>query len=219
MTKLRQREPRQRDEKHLAFVRTQPCCLPFCKREAEAAHLRMANLAIGKEFTGRVKPDDKYTVPLCPYHHRTGIDCQHNSNEREWWALRGIDPWKIAASLWIESGGAARALEPKPAPHKRTYDPVKAAVERKKRMPRHVEYCRQPAYKAWKREYDRRYRAAEFGEFAEAYMLAIDLNREIKGRTTNAQIKYENGCTNKSQRREREAHQGPSRNRHSTANR
>ncbi len=25
--------------------------------------------------------------------------------------------------------------------HKRTYDPVKAAVVRKKRMPRHVEYC------------------------------------------------------------------------------
>lgn len=102
---------------------------------------------------------------------------------------------------------------------KRTYDPVEAAKVRKVRMPLHIEYCRQPAYKAWKRDYDRRYRAAEFGEFAEAYMLTIDLNREIKGRTSNAQIKYENGCTNKSQRREREAHQSPSRNRHSTANR
>lgn len=101
---------------------------------------------------------------------------------------------------------------------KRSYDPVEAAKVRKARMPYHVQYCRQPAYKAWKREYDRRHRAAEFGEFAEAYMLTIDLNREIKGRKTNAEIKYENGCTNKSQRREREAHQGPSRNRHSTAN-
>src|SRR5260221_2572 len=88
--------------------------------------------------------------------------------------------------------------------HKRTYDPVEAAKVRKVRMPLHIEYCRQPAYKAWKREYDRRYRAAEFGEFAEAYMLTIDLNREIKGRTTNAEVKYQNGCTNKSQRRERE---------------
>jgi hypothetical protein len=102
--------------------------------------------------------------------------------------------------------------------YKRTYDPVEAAKVRKTRMPLHVEYCRQPAYKAWKREYDRQHRAAEFGEFSEAYMLTIDLNREIKGRKTNAEIKYENGCTNKSQRREREAHQGPSRNRHSTAN-
>lgn len=102
--------------------------------------------------------------------------------------------------------------------HKRTYDPVKAAEVRKARMPYHIEYCRQPAYKAWKREYDRRYRASEFGEFAEAYRLTIDLNREIRGRATNAEIKYQNGCTNKSQRREREAGQGPSRNRHSTAN-
>lgn len=103
--------------------------------------------------------------------------------------------------------------------YERTYDPVTAAAYRKKSMPIHVEYCRRPEYKAWKREYDRRHRAGEFGEFAEAYMLTMDLNREIKGRKTNEQIKYENGCTNKSQRREREAHQGPSRNRHSTANR
>lgn len=117
---LRQKTPRERDEAHLRFVRTQPCCLPFCKREAEPAHLRMANLSIGKELTGKgEKPSDKFTVPLCPYHHRTGIDCQHNSNETEWWQRTGLDPWKIAASLWIESGGAARALEPKPAKRER----------------------------------------------------------------------------------------------------
>ncbi|UFS77184.1 hypothetical protein LPB73_07350 [Tardiphaga sp. 37S4] len=115
MTELRQRDPRQEDAKHLAFVRTQPCCLPFCNREAEPAHLRMENLAIGKEMTGtREKPHDKYTVPLCPYHHRLGVDCQHNSNEREWWEMRGINPWAIAASLWIASGGAERATMPKP---------------------------------------------------------------------------------------------------------
>ena len=51
----------------------------------------------------------------------------------------------------------------------RTYDPVKAAKERKKRMPEHVEYCRQPKYRAYKRKYDRKRRASKFGEFAEAY--------------------------------------------------
>lgn len=116
---LRQRDPREEDSKHLAFIRTQPCCLPFCKREAEPAHLRMNNLAIGKELTGKgEKPHDKFCVPLCPYHHRTGIDCQHNSNEKAWWARTGLNPWAIAASLWIESGSAARAAEraenPKP---------------------------------------------------------------------------------------------------------
>lgn len=124
MGELRQRDPRERDDLHLKFVRTQPCCLPFCKREAEAAHLRMGNLAIGKEPTGKgEKPHDKFTVPLCPYHHRDGIDAQHKSNEREWWEMRGLNPWAIAASMWIESGGAAQAAErktnPKPVRAKR----------------------------------------------------------------------------------------------------
>jgi hypothetical protein len=133
VTDLRQRDPRQRDDKHLAFVRQQPCCLPFCKRQAEPAHLRMDNLAIGKELTGKgEKPHDRYTVPLCPYHHRLGVDCQHSMNEREWWQLRGIDPWKIAASLWIESGGAARALEPKPTPRPKRVKPRKPPEQRAK---------------------------------------------------------------------------------------
>lgn len=135
---LRQREPREHDEKHLAFIRTQPCCLPFCKREAEPAHLRMDNLAIGKELTGKgEKPHDKFCVPVCPYHHRIGVDCQHNSNEKEWWALRGIDPWKIAASLWIESGGAARAAERKnnPQPVKPRKIKPRKPVELRRKIP------------------------------------------------------------------------------------
>jgi hypothetical protein len=99
----------------------------------------------------------------------------------------------------------------------RTYDPVKAAKVRKKRAPYHVEYCRQPWYKAWKKKYDARYRASKLGAFAEAYRLTIELDREIKRRFNHGEIKYENGCTNKAQRRERESGQGPSRNRHSAA--
>jgi hypothetical protein len=57
----------------------------------------MDNLSIGKELTGKgERPHDRYTVPLCPYHHRIGVDCQHNSNEREWWnepeSIRGKSP-------------------------------------------------------------------------------------------------------------------------------
>lgn len=129
--KLRQRDPRQEDPKHLAFVRTQPCCLPFCRREAEPAHLRMANLLIGKELTGKgEKPHDKFTVPLCPYHHRTGVDCQHASNETEWWERTGLNPWAVAASLWIESGGAARAQLPQPAKGPRKIKARKPAEQR-----------------------------------------------------------------------------------------
>ena len=95
----------------------------------------------------------------------------------------------------------------------RTYDRKAAAEYRKQRMHLHVEYCRRPEYKAWKREYDRKYRAKEFGAFAEAYMLTIDLNRAIKGVMTNEQIKWENGTANKAQFRKREGKEGQERGR------
>lgn len=94
---------------------------------------------------------------------------------------------------------------------KQTYDPVKAAVERKKKMPRHVEYCRRPEYREWKSGYDKQYRAKKFfGPFAEAAMLAVDLNRAIKERSTNAEIKWQNKTCNKTQQRDRKS-EGPKR--------
>lgn len=95
----------------------------------------------------------------------------------------------------------------------RTYDPAKAAEYRKGRMPMHVEYCRQPEYKKWKREYDRQLRAKEYGPFAEVYMMTLDLNREIKGRMTNEEIKWQNGTANKSQFRKRSVKGGQERSR------
>ena len=68
----------------------------------------------------------------------------------------------------------------KAAYFQRTYDPVKAAVKRKKRMPRHVEYCRQPKYVVKKREYDRVRRASIYGPYREAYEVLLLLRAEIK---------------------------------------
>lgn len=96
----------------------------------------------------------------------------------------------------------------KAAYFKATYDPAKARTERKKTMPRHVEYCRRPEYRQWKSKYDRQYRSKkDYGPFAEAAMLATDLNREIKGRMTTHEIKWENETSNKSQFRRRGAGQ------------
>jgi hypothetical protein len=94
----------------------------------------------------------------------------------------------------------------------RTYDPASAAIERKKRMKFHVEYCRQPSYKLWKKEYDRRRRDAEYGPWADAASLTIDLNREIKERASNEQIRWENKTANKVQFRRR-AEKAPERTR------
>ncbi len=92
--------------------------------------------------------------------------------------------------------------------HVRTYDPAKAAVERKKQMPRHIEYCRRPEYKRWKKGYDRKYRAKKvYGAFDEAFLLTMDITNEIKERTTRHEVKYQNGATNKTQRRRRQGQQ------------
>lgn len=117
---LRQREPRVRDEKHLAYVRAQPCCVCGSMRNVEAAHLKLRKPEIGKEMPGMAeKASDAFTTPLCHYHHQGGILAQHRIGEqRFWFEVHGRNPFEIAERLWIASGGAARAAEraqnPKP---------------------------------------------------------------------------------------------------------
>ena len=95
MTELRQRQPREKDAKHLDFIRSLPCCI--CGRiDTEAAHIRTASLAHGKRETGRAeKPSDKWALPLCNEHHRE----QHTMNEMKFWASYGIDPFMLAIRL------------------------------------------------------------------------------------------------------------------------
>jgi hypothetical protein len=89
---------------------------------------------------------------------------------------------------------------------KKTYDPVAAAVVRKRNMPRHIAYCRRPEYRAWKTVYDKQHRAKKFfGAFAEVAMLTNDLNRAIKERMTNAEIRWQNKTANKTQFRDWES--------------
>jgi hypothetical protein len=94
----------------------------------------MANAAIGKRETGKAeKPHDYFVVPLCHYHHQSGILAQHKIGEqRFWFEVHGRNPFEIAASLWIVSGGAARALEPKPAKRERKVSARKAPEKRTK---------------------------------------------------------------------------------------
>jgi hypothetical protein len=95
MRELRQRRPRERDEKHLDYIRTLPCCI--CGAiNTEAAHIRTASLENGKLSTGmQEKPSDKWTVPLCNAHHRE----QHTMHELKFWAKYRIDPFMLAIKL------------------------------------------------------------------------------------------------------------------------
>ena len=93
----------------------------------------------------------------------------------------------------------------KAAYFQRTYDPEKAAVERKKIMPRHVEYCRQPEYREWKRGYDRQYRAKKwYGPFWESHLLAMDIRSEALSRKSDYEIRLEKGTLGKTQQRKRD---------------
>lgn len=93
---LRQRQPRERNERHLDYIRSLPCCI--CKDDTgtEAAHIRTASLENGKLHTGMAeKPSDKWAVPLCNKHHRE----QHSISEMDFWTKYGIDPFMLAITL------------------------------------------------------------------------------------------------------------------------
>jgi hypothetical protein len=85
--------------------------------------------------------------------------------------------------------------------HKRTYDPVQAAIKRKERMHLHIERMRQPKWVAYKREYDKKRRAKmDYGEFGEAAILLRSLESELERKSPELLvIKFQNKTVNKSQ--------------------
>ena len=100
---------------------------------------------------------------------------------------------------------ADRIRARKAAYHKRIYDPAKAAIERKKRAKEHAAYCRRPEYKAWKKIYDRQYRAKKYyGDFWESYLLLLGLNDEIASQASRYEVYAENDTLNKRLKRMRE---------------
>lgn len=79
------------------------------------------------------------------------------------------------------------------------------AAYRVNRMPSHVEYCRRPEYKAKKHIYDLQRNSAEYGEFAEAHRLLVDLEKEIRSQATAYERRVANGYyTRSAQKRRRE---------------
>lgn len=81
---------------------------------------------------------------------------------------------------------------------------AKLAEYRAAHMDQHVEYCRQPEYRAKKAVYDRRRRAdLNFGDFSEAALLLADIEREIAERASKYEIYLTNGTINKAQQRRR----------------
>lgn len=104
---------------------------------------------------------------------------------------------QVELAIEISAANAAR--------YQRTRDPKKERERRRTNMPRHVEYCRQPEYRKYKADYDREYRSREYGEYAEAYLLLLDLEREIRSRASwYERHKAQGYYTRSAQRRRRE---------------
>lgn len=56
-------------------------------------------------------------------------------------------------------------------------------IYRKKHMQRHVEYCRQPEYREYKKGYDKKYNAKKnYGEFYEAALIVNDIETIVDSR-------------------------------------
>lgn len=85
------------------------------------------------------------------------------------------------------------------------HDREKEREIRKKRMHLHVKYCQQPEYRAWKKKYDQMYRSSKFfGEFAEAHIALMEVEKEIDSRISRYEIYQANGTINKHKQRRRE---------------
>lgn len=95
------KHPRRHSEKHLAWIRTLPS-LVRGDGPVEAAHVRYADVAVGKRYTGMAeKPSDCWVVPLA---HAVHMSQHAAGDERRWWADEGINPLIIAALLFVHSG-------------------------------------------------------------------------------------------------------------------
>ncbi len=73
----------QRNQRYLAWIRTQPCCVCGSKKGIEASHT-------GPHGIGQKSPDTS-AIPLCPKHHRTGNDSYHRLGPRKFSEKHSLD--------------------------------------------------------------------------------------------------------------------------------
>jgi hypothetical protein len=85
---------RYRNKAHLRFVAQRPC-LVCGRKPSDPHHLQFVQpRALGR------KASDEFAVPLCRTHHRAA---HRAGDERAWWKSSGIDPIKVARTLWKET--------------------------------------------------------------------------------------------------------------------
>lgn len=94
------KNPRQKSEKHLDFIRELPCCVCLNPIQTEACHIRFSDAMAGTLNPGGAKSHDFFTVPMCGKCHRR----QHAGSEPGFWKSVGINPHYLALVLHSVSG-------------------------------------------------------------------------------------------------------------------
>jgi len=94
-----------RDAKHLAFIRTLPCCVCLRMDTVQAAHIRKGLPAHEKGGMG-MKSHDKWVTPLCyECHHK-----QHTgAGELTFWGDMN-KPIELANALYLMTGDKEKAI-------------------------------------------------------------------------------------------------------------
>jgi len=87
---------RYRNREHLRYVAQQACLL--CGRKPSDPH----HLGFTQPRALSRKVSDEFAVPLCRGHHRS---VHRSRDERAWWRQAGLDPIKVARSLWKATRG------------------------------------------------------------------------------------------------------------------
>jgi len=95
LTRRKSKPDVRRRVQHLVFVRQLACVSCGKAPPSEAAHVRT-----GTDGGVRLKPGDRYAVPLCTACHAR----QHRIGELSFWSARRIDPLNVALRLWTVSG-------------------------------------------------------------------------------------------------------------------
>lgn len=130
MSDLRQRLPRSTTQP--TFWRPRATVLHRLLQSSRGGSAHPHGLRGHREAADRHagKAGRQWTVPLCGYHHRTGIGAQHKMGERDFWELAGINPFEIAVRLFIESGGYEREMSQPCAPIVKRIKPRKPPEQR-----------------------------------------------------------------------------------------
>lgn len=132
LSELRQKQPRVREPKYLAWLRTKGCCCG-CRSapRSDAAHIRAGSHVNNKRPTGmQEKPDDRWALPL----NRSCHMRQHAfGSEIGWWHAHGIDPFQKAMryyAVYFTEALIKDTGKPADAPNGRKSRKVKPAKKR-----------------------------------------------------------------------------------------